>query len=60
MRQDLNLNLSFEGTEYFWGTNNTSFLQMWVEAKCNGMHFTRNHLVVLMAPTVLIKMLSLF
>lgn len=36
------------GTVYFWDTNNTLFLQMWEEERCNGMHFTMKHLVELM------------
>ena len=52
MREDLNLNLSSEGTAYSWGTSNTLFLQMSVQERCSGMHFTRKHLVVLIGPMV--------
>ena len=41
-----------EGIVYFWVTNNTSCLQMWVLERCSGMHFTRNNLVAWMAPVV--------
>lgn len=46
------LALFFEGTEYSWATNNTLFLQMWVQERCNGMHFTMNRLVEWMVPVV--------
>lgn len=41
-----------EDTVYSWDTNNTLYLQMLVLERCNGMHSTKNLLVVLMAPTV--------
>lgn len=36
---------SFKGTEYFWATNSTLFLQTWAGERCSGMHFTMNPLV---------------
>lgn len=44
---------SSEGTEYFWDTNNTLFLQTWVQERCSGMHFTRSQLVALIVLMVL-------